>query len=406
MQYDTFEADFQTGVAHQRAGRFAEAAEVYLRLARTRLTVNLAMNIGACLNELGDREQAHHYLGLAVRERPGDANARHLLGVAYGEAGAVELAEREFRAVLAIRPGDPVAELALGGLYLSAGRYAEGWPLMAARIGLHADVVPPIAPNFPEWRGEPLAGRSVLVWVEQGFGDQIQMARFAASLKARGASRVTLGCRPALAHLFSTLPGADAIVPVATGAVVPVEMHDYWSRYFSLPEPLGVTLETLPTAPYLAAPLDRRVRWADAYPGAKVGLVWQASPTGFNAANKGLPPDQARRLLDQGAVSLQPEDSGAADFADTAALIARLDLVISIDTAVAHLAGAMGKPCWTLLPYVHCDWRWLRGRADSPWYPTMRLYWQTRPRDWRETVDRVIADLTSAGLVGGGLDPA
>ena len=103
-----------------------------------------------------------------------------------------------------------------------------------------------------------------------------------------------------------------------------------------------------------------------------------------------MPDELARRLLDRGAVSLHPEDSGARDFADTAAIIERLDLVISIDTSVAHLAGAMGKPVWTLLPYVHCDWRWLRGRTDSPWYPTMKLYRQARPRDWTDTLAQVL----------------
>jgi ADP-heptose:LPS heptosyltransferase len=131
--------------------------------------------------------------------------------------------------------------------------------------------------------------------------------------------------------------------------------------------------------------------------GRRVGLAWQASPTGFNAANKGLTADEAQRLIGLGAVSLDPADTGVADFADTAAIIETLDLVISIDSAVAHLAGAMGKPCWTLLPYIRCDWRWLQGRRDSPWYPSMRLYRQTRPRDWRETLDQVIADLASPG---------
>jgi ADP-heptose:LPS heptosyltransferase len=106
-----------------------------------------------------------------------------------------------------------------------------------------------------------------------------------------------------------------------------------------------------------------------------------------------MPAEVARRILDRGARSLHPEDTGARDFADTAAIIARLDLVISIDTSVAHLAGAMGKPCWTLLPYVHADWRWLRERTDSPWYPSLKLYRQTRPRDWSETVDQVLRDL-------------
>jgi ADP-heptose:LPS heptosyltransferase len=103
-------------------------------------------------------------------------------------------------------------------------------------------------------------------------------------------------------------------------------------------------------------------------------------------------------VLDRGAISLQPEDTGARDFADTAAIIETLDLVISIDSAVAHLAGAMGKPCWTLLPYIRCDWRWLRDRVDSPWYPTMVLYRQTRPGDWSQTVEQVLRNLGSSGL--------
>ncbi|MDB5436486.1 MAG: tetratricopeptide 2 [Phenylobacterium sp.] len=390
MQDDTGESSFARGVELQRAGRFAEAAGIYSELAQTRLTSNLANNLGVCLGELGDWPGAERYLALAARHRPTDADVRRRLGSIYAEAGRADLAEREYRAALAARPGDPSVELALAGLYLSLGRYAEGWPLLAARIPLHPDVVPPMNVSFPEWRGEPLEGKSILVWVEQGFGDQIQMCRFIDSLKARGAAQVTLGCRPALAHLFSTLPGADRIVPITAGASVTVASHHYWSRYFSLPEHLGITLETLPAQPYLAAPADRLERWPRA---GSIGLVWQASPTGFNAANKGLPAKLAQRLLDRRAISLHPEDTGARDFADTAAIIARLDLVISIDTSVAHLAGAMGKPCWTLLPFIHADWRWLRGRTDSPWYPSLKLYRQTRPLDWSETVDQVLRDL-------------
>ena len=363
--------------------------------AQTGLTVDLALNLGICLGELGERDHAESYLALAARQRPGDARIRRLLGNAYAEAGRVRLAEREFLAGLAASPDDGATQLSLSGLYLSLGRYAEGWPLLDARVALHPDVVPPIKLAFPEWQGEPVAGKSILVWIEQGFGDQIQFARFANELKARGASRVTLGCRPVLADVFRTLAGVDEMIPIAVGASTRVAQHDYWTRYFSLPGRLGVTLESLPAAPYLSALPERRERWKDK---AGVGLVWKASPTGFNALNKGLPDALAQRLLDRGAISLHPEDSGAADFADTAAIIERLDLVISIDTSVAHLAGAMGKPCWTLLPFSHCDWRWLRGRTDSPWYPSMRLYRQTKARDWTDVVEQVLDDLSAAGL--------
>jgi tetratricopeptide (TPR) repeat protein len=398
MQGEKGEPSFEDGVALQTAGRFGEAAELYLRLADKVLTVNLAINLGLCLTETGDFAGAQHYLGLAAGAKPQNPGIRRLLGAALAEAGRTDQAEAEYRAGLAANPGDEATMLALGGLCLSMGRYAEGWPLLDARVALHPGVVPQISLSFPEWQGEPLAGKSMLIWVEQGFGDQIQMARFTRELKARGASRITLGCRPPLAHLFSTLASVDVVIPVAAYAQISVATHDYWTRCFSLPGRLGVTLETLPTRPYLSAPADRRARWSGHAKGARAGLVWRVSPTGFNAHHKLLPDELAQRLLDRGVISLQPEDTGAEDFADTAAIIETLDLVISVDTATAHLAGAMGKPCWTLLPYVHCDWRWLRDRTDSPWYPMMKLYRRTDPRDWTEAVDRVLGDL-AAGRV-------
>ena len=394
MASETADDSFEHAAALQTARRFDEAIAIYERLAAKVLTVNIAINLAVCHATLGNWPRAEHYLGLASRHRPADGVIRRLLGNVHAEAGHTDLAEREYRAILAALPDDGEAQLALGGLCLSLGRYAEGWPLLGARAPLHPDVVPRLNLPYPEWRGEPLDGKSLLVWVEQGFGDQIQMSRFVNTAKAKGAARVTLGSRPQLAHLFSTLAGVDEIVPVAVKGSASVGPHDYWSRCFSLPEHLGITLETLPADPYLSAPADRRDRWAGG-PGSTggVGLVWRASPTGFNATNKGLPREVAQRLLDRGAISLQPEDTGAADFADTAAIIARLDLVISIDTAVAHLAGAMGKPCWTLLPFIQCDWRWLRNRGDSPWYPSMRLYRQAQPRDWSQTIDQVLRDL-------------
>jgi tetratricopeptide (TPR) repeat protein len=400
MPDETDEEQYQRGLALQHAGQYAEAVAVYRPLATRVLTVKLAINLGVSLGEIGAFGQAVHYLKLASDHRPDDAALRRMLGRAYGEAGDVARAEQAYLAVLAAHPDDKAAQLSLGGVYLSAGRYAEGWPLLDVRAELHPGVVPTVTLPYPEWRGEPIAGKSILIWVEQGFGDKIQFARFANTLKARGASRVSLGCSPSLAGLFTTLSGVDQLIPIGVGATTEVTRHDYWSRYLSLPGRLGITLETLPAEPYLAAPADRRARWAGFGGGAQVGLAWQASPTGFNGANKGLPDAQARRLLDLGAISLHPEDTGAEDFADTAAIIEGLDLVISIDTSVAHLAGAMGKPCWTLLPALNCDWRWLRDRADSPWYPTMRLYRQTRPKDWTETLGQVIADLGAQGFLG------
>lgn len=394
---DAKAALFADAFALQSAGRPEEAVAIYQELVKTGLTVNLARNLGLALYDLGRHADAEHWMSLAARNRAGDAEIRNLLGVIQAARGEVNLAELEFRTALALRPDFATARLALADLFLSVGRYQEGWPLLESRIALRPDVVPPGPTGFPEWRGEPLAGKSILVWYEQGFGDQIQMCRFATELKTRGASRVTLCCRPPLAALLAGVEGVDAVAPVAQGAIVSVERHDYWSRYFSLPGPLGVTLEALPAKPYLRAPEDRREQWRG-FEG--VGLCWRSSATGFNAGNKNLTPDDAKRLLDFGMTSLHPEDTGAKDFADTAAIMERLDLVVTIDTSVAHLAGAMGVPCWTMLPYVRTDWRWLRQRSDSPWYPSMKLYRQSKPRDWTSVLDAVTADLANRELDG------
>lgn len=389
---DPVAASFADAVALQLGGQLEDAVARYRELAKSGLTVNLARNLGLALFDLGRYAEAEHWMSLAARNRAGDAEIRNMLGAVHAAQGDINLAELEFRTALAVRPDFETARLALASLFLSVGKYQEGWPLLESRIALRPDVVPPGPTAFPEWRGEPLAGKSIMVWYEQGFGDQIQMCRFATDLKKRGASRVTLCCRPPLASLLAGVEGVDAVVPVARAAVVSIERHDYWSRYFSLPHHLGVTLERLPAKPYLRAPDDRREQWRG-FEG--VGLCWQSSATGFNAGNKNLTPDDAKRLLDLGMTSLHPEDTGAKDFADTAAIMERLDLVVTIDTSVAHLAGAMGLHCWTLLPFVRTDWRWLRQRSDSPWYPSMKLYRQSKPRDWTSVLDAVTADLAA-----------
>lgn len=389
-QPDEREAAFARALALQAERRHAEAAEVLSALTKPALTLKVAVGLGVSLTELGRFDEAAHWLGLAAGAKPHEPEVRRLMGNVLAELGRVEDGEREYRAALAVDPDNPAAQLSLAGLLLSVGQYTEGWRLMEARVALHPATVPPIQVPFPEWRGEPLAGRSILVWYEQGLGDQIQMVRFAASLKARGAARVAFGCRPQLVDLLATAPGVDEVIPVPMNAPVSVGRYDYWSRYFSLPHHLGTILETLPNAPYLSARQDRRARWKDY---GRIGLAWRASPTGFNAAHKSLPDPLAEQILARGAVSLHPEDTGAADFADTAAIVEGMDLVISIDTSVAHLAGAMGRTVWTLLPRVHCDWRWLRGRTDSPWYPTMRLYRQAEPGRWDGVAAAVLADL-------------
>jgi hypothetical protein len=384
------EQAFAEGLALQQERRWAEAIAAYRAAARTAVTVNLASNLALCLTEAGAFDEAQRWGQLALRHRPLEPGLRHRLGRIYAATDRPDLAELEYRTALALDPEFKSAEEALAALLLSVGRFAEGWPLLEARATLHPTLVPGMPAHWTEWRGEPLTGKSVLIHVEQGLGDQIQMIRFAQHLKRLGASTVTAACRSPLAALFRTAPGVDATVAIDAGATVSLQRHDYWTRYFSLPRWLGAAGGQLWSGPYLSVPEDRKAR---PRPAARVGLVWKASPTGFNAANKGLPTDLAQRLLDAGAMSLHPEDTGVADMADTAAIVDSLDLVVSIDTSVAHLAGAMGKPCWILLPRLNTDWRWMRGRPDSPWYPTARLYRQETAGDWAPVVGRVLGDL-------------
>lgn len=281
------------------------------------------------------------------------------------------------------------------GLHLlKKGRYAEGWPLLGVRSKLSPRLIPPFPVAYPEWKGEPLEGRSIIVWLEQGFGDQIMLCRFATQLKERGAGKVTLATRPELRSLLTTVPGVDAVLAVPRGEVTHIVPRNYWTRYFSLPLHLGVTLENLSGAPYLRAP--EGVEPPCPITG-KVGLVWRSSVTGSLAARKSLPQKLADRILALGAMSLHPEDTGAKDFAETAAIIDRLELVVTVDTAVAHLAGAMGKPVWVLLPHK-ADWRWLEDRTDSPWYASATLWRQAKEGDWSGPVSGIV-DRLSAGEI-------
>jgi hypothetical protein len=273
----------------------------------------------------------------------------------------------------------------LAVLLLSQGRYEEGFALFEARH-LLAQYAKPELP-YAEWRGEPVAGKRLLIWPEQGFGDQIQFARFAPVLQAMGA-QVTLICWPALERLFQQSLGVQVI---AAQGEISFEDPDYWVMAMSLAGRLGLATDTLPNAPYLRAEAPARPPAG----GVRVGLMTRGAAAFANDVNRSLSAEaaQALRALPVETLDLAPEATGAQDFGDTAAIVAGLDLVISVDTAVAHLAGAMGKPCWVLLPAEGADWRWLRERRDSPWYPSVRLYRQGAPGDWAPVLAEVTADL-------------
>jgi hypothetical protein len=285
-------------------------------------------------------------------------------------AGRYAEAEAAYRQWIAAEPQNPAPQYGLSHLLLARGAYDEGWALNEARSAIPETGIGKPRLSMPEWRGEPVA--SLLVWPEQGLGDQIMFARYIPALAARGIA-VTLVCQPPLARLFAGL-GA-AVVPAVGQVALP--RCDAWCLIGSLPHRLGEA----PADPYLPGGAG----------GAGVGVMTSGNPAHVNDANRSLPPEMAARALTFGE-NLAPTDPSARDFQETAEIISRLSLVISVDTAIAHLAGAMGKPVWLLLSR-EVDWRWGYSGEHTVWYPSMRLFRQETLGDWATVLDRVAASL-------------
>ena len=271
----------------------------------------------------------------------------------------------------------------------------------------------PIKRNFhqPLWLGDtPVRGKTVLLHAEQGLGDSLQFVRYAQALADLGA-RVVLEAEPALFELLGTLPGVEQLVRQGQ----PLPAFDLHCPLLSLPLAMGTELDSIPApVPYLRADPERQAQWRDrlgSHNGLRVGLVWSGSPTHQDDHNRSIALAALLAHLPEGPqyVSLQkdvrPSDQAALDtggllhfgpqlqsFSDTAALCACLDLVISVDTSVAHLSGALGQRTWVLLPHLP-DWRWLMQRSDSPWYPSARLYRQAQARDWNAPLAQLALDL-------------
>ncbi len=255
-----------------------------------------------------------------------------------------------------------------------------------------------------------------MLYAEQGLGDMIQFVRYVPMVAARG-GRVIVQTYPELTSLMSTVAGAARVIPHGE----PLEPHDAWAPLMSLPRIFKTNLNTIPaTMPYFTVDETRAARWqarlARNSAAFKIGLVWAGRATYTNDATRSIRLSDFMPLLDrcEGSIAFYGLQKGEAaaqinelppgrivhnlageltDFADTAAAIAAMDLVISVDTAVAHLAGALGKSVWTLIPFAS-DWRWLKEREDSPWYPTMRLFRQAGRGDWSGVIQRAAAELS------------
>jgi tetratricopeptide (TPR) repeat protein len=430
------EAAYDLGLALCRLGKEEESEAAYRSALRTRPDYPAALNnLGNLLRGNGRTGEAVSCYRKALRRHPAYAEAHYNLGVALQSLDRLEEAESSYRAALRLNPVLAAAHNNLANTLLAMGDSRRALPHYHEALRcdpanreyrINLGMAQLLLGDFPAgwrnyaawalvdqsaadlWRGSSLDGRRVVLRAEQGLGDSIQFIRYAPILKGRGCS-VSVSPPPGLRRLFAAVPGIDALA--ADGEEPPAA--DYRVPLLHLPGIFHTVLETIPTrVPYVFADAGLAGWWGASLsvPAShlKVGIAWAGSPEHGNDHNRSIDPRELAVLggvRDTSFVSLQkghragagglsfvPIERDLTDLADTAALIANLDLVISVATAVAHLAGAMARPVWTLLPSAP-DWRWMLDRADSPWYPTMRLFRQPRRRDWRTVMERVREEL-------------
>ena len=397
----------------QDLGRLEEALTSYDRaLALQPGRIDAWVNRGNALRGLRRLDDALASLDRAIALNPDDADGHYHRGLVLTDLRRLEEAEAALDRALGLQSDHPWAALSKAMIPLLRGDLARGWPLYEARRRTDPDGGPR-ALRRPPWLGDtPLQGRTILVHAEQGLGDTIQFCRYAALLAERGA-RVILHVQEPLLGLLKGLQGVDVLL--AQGQTPPP--FDLHCPLLSLPLALGATLETIPAQrAYLAPRPDKVQAWAAALgprTRPRIGLAWSGRAEHNNDRSRSLALAELVAQLPPGAdyVSLQqevrPSDQAAlaanphirffgprlTDFTQTAALVSLMDAVVSVDTSIAHLAGALGADTRLLLACIGQDWRWLLDRADSPWYPTMTLYRQGADCGWAEPLAAVWRDL-------------
>ncbi|HEY6837797.1 MAG TPA: tetratricopeptide repeat protein [Geobacteraceae bacterium] len=452
---DYAEAHFALGCVLELSGQLDEAAQAYGRTLalnpdRGEAYIGLG-NVLLALRRVTEAEQAYRqslalnpgygkaYIGLGnalvLQERLDEAEdvfRRALtlnsesaeacigLGNVFQYSGRIAEAEQAYVSALALEPRNASLKYNLSLLHLLQGHFEEGLELYEQRLEdqVRNSFTKALARFGPtrvgkRWAGEPLDGRSLLVVTEQGAGDSLMMMRYLPLLKLRGDRYLAVSCEPHLARVFRSIASVDGVI---TGTdVLPVEHVDFHCPIMSLPYLLQTRLESIPAdVPYLVVPDEMRLGWRNRLanlPGIKVGLVWAGNRMYAHDAWRSVPLHRFSDLAHiEGVrlVSLQKgEDAGqwqklgwggldwmgmCDDYLDTAALVSELDLVISVDTSVAHLAGALGKPIWLLNRY-ESEWRWMLDRKDSPWYPTMSIFRQEERGNWNDVIERVAGEL-------------
>jgi len=385
--------------------RYEEAIACY------QAAIRIAPHMGEVHNNLGNSlmafcrfYEAADSFSEATRLLPSSPVPLTARATALQALGLIKEAKADCREALKMAPDFAQAHWNLALNLLLQGHYSEGWQEYEWRW-LRTDFTSPRRhSDIPQWDGSALHGRTILLHAEQGFGDAIQFVRYAPLVAQRGGS-VVLECHPQLVSLFQGVEGVQAVIPFGT----PLPKSSYQVPLLSLLHIFNTTLENIPSkVPYLSPPTDYREKWISLIPNnrsaLRIGLVWagksypdplrscrlaELAPLAtthnviFYSLQLGAGSEQVCSPAEE--MTLIDLTGQIHDFADTAALIEQLDLVVSIDTAVGHLAGALGKPVHLMLPFAP-DWRWLLERSDSPWYPSMRIFRQKQPGNWGETI--------------------
>ncbi|PVZ80263.1 glycosyltransferase [Serratia sp. S1B] len=400
------------GLTHYDANRFDDAEQYYLAALKAHPGYAACHNNYAILLDKTLRyEESVAQYQYALQANPDYAEARYAMSAVLASLGRLDEAEREMRQVLKINPDDQRCNTSLGMVLLQKGQYEEGWKRYQSRYAANNTKRFFALPELkqPYWRGESLAGKTILVKTEQGMGDEIQFCRYLMRLKAeKQAARIIMIGRKALSPLISSLPGLDEYVVVVDEQALPV--FDCWSMLLDLPQYFLTSSQPFaPEGRYLYCNTTHDGRWTLSGNKLKVGLVWKGAVGHANDHHRSLPhlsalatllalPDIEWVSLQKGAgedevaewPQLRPFGAMFNDYLDTASVIEQLDLVIGVDTSVVHLAGAMGKPCWVMLAAVARDWRWQAQREDSSWYSNTRLFSQEYgEKDWSAVIVRL-----------------
>lgn len=411
------------GVMLERLGRADEAEEVYRRaLSLQPASAPEHHSVGLVKERLGRTEDAAASIRTALELDPGLADAHHDLGNLLLRLKQFDAAEQCYRRALALRPGFPLATFALSQLLLLRGDYAAGLPLYESRTqGASQESDPAFRATVAQlagakrWTGEAADGGRLLLWTEQGFGDSIMAARYLRLLKSRTGARLIVYCEPALARLVEAMGCVDEVM--SKEIPIPQGTFDLHCPMMSLPLACGTRLESIPAeVPYLSVPPALARKWTArlaALPRPRIGLAWAGGRMyrGEPMRTRSVAPQELGPIVGTAGASFVSLQKGEAsglethahrnirdwmhecgDFLETAALIEQLDLVISVDTSVAHLAGALGKPVW-MFNRFESEWRWQVDRGDSPWYPTMRIFNQQVSGSWSAPIEQVAAAL-------------